>query len=343
MESLCNFGEPQPQEAYTSYTHGLKNRWSFLCRAMPDTATTLAPVEKILTDKLIPTITGHLVNNEERTILALPCRYGGLGLTNPTELSTQYQSSQQISQALQTNIKRQECAIGDALQNLHTAKKEVKAAVSNVTRTHALIVQASLSPENRRTTELGAEKGASSWLTGRPLKRHGFNLTKLEFRDGIHLRYNWPLQNLHGSQFTISNALSCPTGGYPSIRHIEIRDLTDGFLKRVVTNVSVEPHLQPLTGEHLHLRTSIRDNQTRLDVAANGIWRGRFECTYVDVRVFNPFASSNLTSLVPSSYIQLEKIKKIAYDNGLCEVEYATFVSAVFTATGKMGKCASAF
>ena len=112
VENLRNFAESQPQAAYTAYTLGLKNKWSFLCRAMPDAATALAPVEQILTDKLIPTITGRLVNTEERTILALPCRYGGLGLINPTELSTQYRSSQQITQALQTNIKWQECAIG---------------------------------------------------------------------------------------------------------------------------------------------------------------------------------------------------------------------------------------
>ena len=111
----------------------------------------------------------------------------------------------------------------------------------------------------------------------------------------------------------------------------------------VATNVSVETHLQPLTGEHLRLRTTIRDNQACLDVAANGIWGGRFERTYVDVRVFNPFASSNLSSSVPSSYVQHEKIKKRAYEKCLREVEHATFVPAVFTTTGGMGKCASAF
>ena len=158
-----------------------------------------------------------------------------------------------------------------------------------------------MSPENTWTTELAAEKGSSSWLTCRPLKCHGFDLIKSEFCDGIHLRYNWRLQNLPllctcGSQFTISHALPCPTGGYPSIQHNEIWDLMAGFLKRVATNVSVEPHLQPLTREHLQLRTATRDNQARLDVAANVIWEGRFERTYVDVWVFNPFASSNLSS-----------------------------------------------
>ena len=52
MERLCSFAESQPQVAHTAYTHGLKNKWSFLCRAMPDAATALAPVEQILKEKL---------------------------------------------------------------------------------------------------------------------------------------------------------------------------------------------------------------------------------------------------------------------------------------------------
>ena len=131
--------------------------------------------------------------------------------------------------------------------------QEVKAAASNATRAHVLLVQASLNPENRQTTELAAEKVASHWLTCRPLKRIVFNLTKLEFQDGIHLPYNWRLQNLPslctcGSQFTISHTLS-----YPFIQHNKIRDLMAGFLKRVAINFPAEPHPKPSTGEYLHL------------------------------------------------------------------------------------------
>ena len=31
----------------------------------------------------------------------------------------------------------------------------------------------------------------------------------------------------------------------------------------------------------------------RLDIAANGYWGGRFERTFVDVRLFNPYTPSN--------------------------------------------------
>ena len=43
--------------------------------------------------------------------------------------------------------------------------------------------------------------------------------------------------------------MNCPTGGFPTIQHNELRDFTASLLSEVCHGVSVEPHLQPLTGE----------------------------------------------------------------------------------------------
>lgn len=92
---------------------------------------------------------------------------------------------------------------------------------------------------------------------------------------------------------TVLHAMSCTLGGYPALRHNELRDLTTTMLREVAHNVAVEPSLQPLSGECFHLRSTNQDNQARLDVAASGIWGGRFERTFIDVQVFNPMAPSN--------------------------------------------------
>ena len=63
-------------------------------------------------------------------------------------------------------------------------------------------------------------------------------------------------------------ALSCSRGGFPSIRHNEIRDLTADLLSEVCHNVSTEPQLQPMTGEQLTHRTDNREDGARLDVVA---------------------------------------------------------------------------
>ena len=47
-------------------------------------------------------------------------------------------------------------------------------------------------PDNtRRAAVLATEKCASSWLTVTPLKDMNFSLNKREFRDVVHLRYDW--------------------------------------------------------------------------------------------------------------------------------------------------------
>ena len=52
------------------------------------------------------------------------------------------------------------------------------------------------------------------------------------------------------------------------IRHNEVRDATLTMLSEVCHNVSIEPHLQPLTGEILSHHTANTEDNTRLDVAA---------------------------------------------------------------------------
>ena len=88
--------------------------------------------------------------------------------------------------------------------------------------------------------------------------------------------------------------LSCPKGGFPSIRHNEVRYITASLLSEVCNNVATEPHLQSLSREHMNLLTANTDTNAHLDIAADGVWGGRFERNYFDVRVFNPFAQSNL-------------------------------------------------
>ena len=54
------------------------------------------------------------------------------------------------------------------------------------------------------------------------------------------------------------------------------------------------------------------EQNARLDVAANGVWGGRFERTFFDVRVFNPFAKSNMDTLLP---LLIEDMRMINVDS----------------------------
>ena len=117
-----------------------------------------------------------------------------------------------------------------------------------------------------------------------PIEEYGFTLHKTAFRDALAFRYGWlpantPTSCACGAAFSVEHALSCPKGGFPSIRHNEIRDCTAYLLSLICHNVSVEPHLKPITGKV----------PPRLDVAADGFWRSRLRGhAFFDVKVFNP-------------------------------------------------------
>ena len=63
---------------------------------------------------------------------------------------------------------------------------------------------------------------------------------------------------------------------------------------------------------------------------------------YLDVRVLNPFAPSNRSSSLAARYQSHEREKRRRYGQRVQEVERASFVPVVFSATGGAGRAASA-
>ena len=127
----------------------------------------------------------------------------------------------------------------------------------------------------QRAVNIAKEKGASSWLTTLPIAEHGFSLHKGDFRDALCLRYDWkpkglPSRCVCDKAFTVEHSLSCPRGGFPSLRHNELRDITAKCMGKVCHNVGVEPPLQPLTGEAMNHRTANIEDGAHLDIMAQG-------------------------------------------------------------------------
>ena len=210
--------------------------------------------------------------------------------------------------------------------------QEQQQAITSTLRAEQLRDQKSMAakllnrlPRRLHVANLASEKGASSWLTTLPIDAHGFALHKGGFQNALSLRYNWPPPHFPtkcacGSSFTIDHALSCPTGGFTIISHNEVRDLLANLLTEVCHDVSLEPHLQPLSGKSLSLRTASVEDNARLDVAASWFWGGRFERAFFDVRVFNPHAPSNRTSQIASSYRRHEQEKRRVYERRVREL-----------------------
>ena len=75
---------------------------------MPNCAPLLQPLEDLLRDSFLPTLTGRMLSEMEREIFSLPARDGGLGVQNPSETAQQaFQDSLMISDELKNKIKNQ--------------------------------------------------------------------------------------------------------------------------------------------------------------------------------------------------------------------------------------------
>ena len=228
------------------------------------------------------------------------------------------------------------------------AKSTVRQLRRQLAAQSAEEVKSTLSNSRRRVMELTSERGASNWLISLPIEEFGFCLHKGAFIDALALRYGWspsrtPMYCECGATSTVEHTLSCQRGGFPIARHNEIRDVTANLLTEVCHDVVIEPDLQPLTGEVLARASSNTADGARLDIAANGLWGGRFERTYLDVRVFNPHAPTNRNTSITNCYRKHEAEKNRVYEQRILEVEHSTFTPVVFSATGGMAKQCTTF
>ena len=226
-------------------------------------------------------------------------------------------------------------------------KKDIRKTNRQRQEDQAKEIHNHLNPKLRRSIDLAIEKGSSAWLSVLPLEDHDFYLHKGEFRDALCLRYGWSLSNTPhtcncGTVFSVDHAMICHMGGFPTIRHNEIRDITASLLTEVCHNVATEPLMQPLTGETLALRSANTEDGARLDIRARGFWN-RSQDAFFDVRVFHPNAPSNRSTNILSAYRKHELLKKREYGQRVRDVEHGVFTPIVFTTTGGMGREATTF
>ena len=326
----------------------MENKANGLSCSAPLKRYLFQPLENCIRNKLIPAITGRLsVSDLERDLLSLPARMGGMDIRYPTDSVYSYSASVKITSSLSDHIVRQDSNSPLMAEDTARCKTEVKQQRSLNNEKKLEEIRQHLSANQLRLLDCALEKGASSWLTAIPLEENGFMLHKGDFRDAISLRYGWKVPNLPEKcgcvqSMSVDHAFICHKGGYPSICHNEIRDLTAALLSEVCPNTSTEPSRQPLGDENFDHDTAIRDDEARLDVKARGFWR-KGQDAFFDVRVFHPNASSYRNKPLSSLYRQHENEKKRSYSQRVREVERAAFTPLVLTTTGGMARECTTF
>jgi len=341
ITTLAEFAASQPQACYIAYTFGLKHKWTYYLRTLPDIEELLIPLEHVISRVFIPAITDHICTDAERNLIALPVRMGGLGLENPCQTAcSEFLSSTSITAPLVQRITTQSYSPPDAdeVRKLQQNSRKEKVDCLHV---KAEDVHSSLPSNTQRAATLAKEKGASNWLTTIPSKEMGFDLNKREFRDAVKLRYDWDISDcpttcVCGEAFTVDHAMICKCGEFVIQRHNELRDLEAELLDMVCNDVQVEPILQDITGETLP-KGSNQAPDARLDIYARGFWE-RQRSTFFDVRICHPNAETYRGMTTDQIYQRHEDEKKRQYAKRVLDVEQATFTPLVFTTTGGMSK-----
>ena len=167
-------------------------------------------------------------------------------------------------------------------------------------------------------------------------------MNKQLFWDLLRIRYGWMLTRLPNNceccaSFDLQHALSCKKGGFVSLRHNHLRNITSSLSQEVCKDVSVEPHLQKLSGETFEIKTTAMGDEARLDIPARGFWQAG-QLAFLNARVFNPNAKRYAKMELTKAYEYNEKENKRLYNERILQVEHGSFTPLIFSATGGMGR-----
>ena len=248
LEILSKIAEIQPQAAYSAYIFGFKHKFTFFLRTVPDIADYLLPIEEILRSRFIPAITGgHICSDAERALLALPVKFGGLGLQNLCEVAnTELLNSKEITKELYDNVIKENKDFQIDTEKTKTIKNELKRRKISNYKNKLEELRNSMNEKMKRN-DISNKTGSSNWLSVIPMREFNYVLNK-QFWDSIRLRYGWPIPCLPvscscGEGFNVQHAMSCQKGGFVTLRHNKVRDITATLLSDVCKDVELEPSL----------------------------------------------------------------------------------------------------
>jgi len=240
---LSKIAESEPQAAYSAFVGGFKGKFTYFIRTIPKIRTFFSKIEETIKSKFIPAISGGQVcSDNDRLLISLPVRYGGLAIPILTDELTdvEYENSRKVTSTLSQLIINQNLEYKVNQNDIKKIKNEIKAARETRHQAKLNDIRNTLSEKQKRLNSINIQKGASNWLTTYPLIDSGFDLNKQQFWDAIRIRYGWQLSNLPascgcGENLTFQHSMSCKKGGFVTIRHNDLRDLFANLLKRFAT------------------------------------------------------------------------------------------------------------
>ena len=350
VKRLAGLAVTQPQAAYRLFVASLQSRWTFLQRVVPADPAVYSPLDRAINDDLLPALTGHTFRPDGalRQLLSLPLRNGGLAM----RIGSVRAEAERLlcCDAIDPMVTCVVVGLGERrVADVISTSKALAVQARGRRRSQQLDILTGIKPDlsdqQRLLVDVAGEGGVSTWL-GTPPSMHipGSVFNKSDFRDALCLRYDLSLDGVAlscvcGGEMSSHHALTCPSGGYPTQRHNELRDLLADALGSVVCDVAIEPPLMPLQGEAVSGSSA---DGARVDIRARGFWT-RQQNAFFDVRVTHPRPSLLSGPEVAGQLSQHERQKKRQYADRINQVDRGSFTPLVFATNGQSAPECSRF
>ena len=170
---------------------GFKHKFKFFLRTVPDISDYLFAYEETLRSRFAPAITGgHICSDAERALLALPVKFGDLGLQNLCEVAnTELINSKEITRELYENVITQNKDFQIDSEKTKTIKNELKRRKISNYKIKLEELRNSMNEKMKRCNDISNETESSNWLSVMPMREFNYVSNKQQFWDFIRLRY----------------------------------------------------------------------------------------------------------------------------------------------------------
>ncbi len=148
------------------------------------------------------------------------------------------------------------------------------------------------------------------------------------FRDALALRYGWQATQRHSNHmrvwyqlYSVEHALSCAKGGYPSIRHNEIRDFYRQSHVRSLSqrHCRISSIYNPSLAKFFQVHLPTHNTTRRQDWMWQQMVSGEADCMREHFLMLGYSTPSNKQPAQPISQAH-ENIKKRAYDQRIRDI-----------------------
>ena len=360
VQELARVAQSYPQTAYAGLQKSLQQEWQYLQRVTADIADHFSPIEKAICDDFLPALFGEpcLEDSYRRPLAALPVKHAGLALPDPTSTADDNHLTSSLVCGHLVQAIRLDSEVEFSSVDHQATRREVISAVKS---RHAeeyesklKAITSTLDADTARTVQRGAHCG--QWLSVIPSHVNGTELSPLEFRDNLHLRYARSPGNIPErcdgchAPFTIQHALDCKSGGLIIQRHNEIGSELMEWASKALTPsaVRVEPliHLdstpameqeaQPAPNANPnHFKDHNANDGKRGDILIRGLFNRGTDCI-LDVRVTD-LDSKSYRNTAPDKVLQKHERQKKGKYLQACLKQRRSFVPFVVSTDGMLG------